>query len=142
MTFFDRFAESAARFVSRAWFFVFCVLLVAIWAPSLPLFKTVDTWQLVINTITTIITFLLVALLQNSQWRENEAANRKLNATADGLADTMESLSELMTKMDIPDHCQRLLDEARELRETVGLEKRISSSKKEEKAGAAGAREA
>src|SRR2546426_8055025 len=128
MNFFDRFAEGAARFVSRAWFFVFCVLLVAIWAPSLPLFKTVDTWQLVINTITTIITFLLVALLQNSQWRENEAANRKLNATADGLADTMESLSELMIKFDIPDHCERLLAEARELRETVGLEKRISSS--------------
>jgi low affinity Fe/Cu permease len=137
MNFFDRFAESAARFVSRAWFFVFCVLLVVIWAPSLPLFKTVDTWQLVINTVTTIITFLLVALLQNSQWRENEAANRKLNATADGLADTMESLSELMTKLDIPAHCDRLLAEAHELRETVGLEKRISTSKPEQTAGSA-----
>jgi low affinity Fe/Cu permease len=67
--FFDRFAEAASRFVSRAAFFVFCVLLVVIWAPSLPVFKSVDTWQLIINTVTTIITFLLVALLQNSQWR-------------------------------------------------------------------------
>ena len=141
MNFFDRFAEAAARFVSRAWFFVFCVLLVVIWAPSLPLFKTIDTWQLVINTVTTIITFLLVALLQNSQWRQNEAANRKLNATADGLADTMESLSELMLKLDIPTHCKQLQDEAQELRDTVGLERRLSSSDKEAAGAAPGRRE-
>jgi Low affinity iron permease len=137
MNFFDRFAEAAAKFVSRAWFFVICVVLVVVWAPSLPVFRTVDTWQLVINTVTTIITFLLVALLQNSQWRENEATNRKLNATADGLADTMDALSELMTKFDVTEPCQRLQAEAEILRETVGLEKRISSSKQDEKAGAA-----
>jgi low affinity Fe/Cu permease len=133
MNLFDRFADLASRFVSRAWFFVICVLLVVIWAPSLPLFKSVDTWQLIINTATTIITFLLVALLQNTQWRGSEAINRKLDATADGLADTMESLATLMNKLEIPDHEQELLRQARELRDTVGVEKRISSSGDEEK---------
>jgi Low affinity iron permease len=126
---FDRFAEAAARFVSRAWFFVLCVLLIVIWAPSLPLFGDVDTWQLIINTATTIVTFLLVALLQNSQWRTSEAINRKLDATADGLADTMESLAALMERMDVGGHEAELLRQARDLRDTVGVEKRISSSK-------------
>lgn len=58
--FFDRFAGRSAAFVSRAPFFVFCVLLVVVWAPG-----NFDTYQLLINTPTTIVTFLLVALLQN-----------------------------------------------------------------------------
>lgn len=125
---FDKFADAASRFVSEAWFFVLCVILVLVWAPTLPLFGSVDTWQLIINTATTIITFLLVALLQNTNWRSEEAANVKLNAIADGLADTMESLAGLMEKLEIEGHRQRMLDQARELRETVGIEKTISSS--------------
>src|SRR5689334_18011798 len=101
MNFFDKFAQGASEFVGRAWFFVGCVLLILIWAPTLPLFGTPDTWQLVINTVTTIITFLLVALIQNTQWRSEEATQRKLNATADGLADLMESMAEMMSKFDI-----------------------------------------
>jgi low affinity Fe/Cu permease len=129
VTFFDRFADHAAQFVSRAWFFVFCLLLVVLWMPSLPLFGTIDTWQLVINTVTTCITFLLVALLQNTQWRGDKATNEKLDAIADGLSDTMESLAAVMDKLDIHDHEHRMLDQARELRETVGIEERISTSK-------------
>jgi hypothetical protein len=52
----------------------------------------VDTWQLVINTATTIVTFLIVALLQNSQHRAEQAIHQKLDALADGLADFMEHL--------------------------------------------------
>jgi len=129
MTFFDRFAEKAAHFVSRAWFFVFCLLLVVLWMPSLPLFGTVDTWQLVINTVTTCITFLLVALLQNTQWRGDRATNEKLDAIADGLSDTMESLAALMKHLEIHQHEDRMLEQASELRETVGIEERISTSK-------------
>lgn len=65
--FFDHFAGVAAMIASRAVFFVFCVLLIVLWLPSIALFQNVDTWQLIINTATTIITFLMVALLQNSQ---------------------------------------------------------------------------
>lgn len=83
---FDRFAAWSSTQVARAWFFALCVLLVVVWAPSLPLFGKVDTWQLVINTATTILTFLLVALLQNTQDRTTRAINHKLDALAEGLA--------------------------------------------------------
>ena len=56
-------------------FFVACVGLVLLWLLSYPLFGSSDTWQLVINTATTIVTFLMVALLQNSQ-RTRASATR------------------------------------------------------------------
>jgi hypothetical protein len=115
---FDRFASAGNRFVSRAWFFALCMVLVLLWAPSYFLFRSVDTWQLVINTLTTIVTFLLVALLQNSQTRADKAIQHKLNGIADGLADLMEELGG-----DKP----QLLQDAEELRAAVGLEHRESS---------------
>jgi low affinity Fe/Cu permease len=63
---------------------------VFVWAASFPLFPSTDTWQLVINSATTIVTFLLVALLQNTQRRSEAALQHKLDAIADGLADLME----------------------------------------------------
>lgn len=80
MKLFDKFASTAAAFVARAHFFLFCVLLVVIWIPSIFLIRDIDTWQLIINTVTTIVTFLLVALLQNTQERFEKASFRKLNA--------------------------------------------------------------
>jgi hypothetical protein len=62
---------------------------VVIWGPTFFLLRDVDTWQLIINTVTTIITFVMVALLQNSQTRSDQAIQHKLNAIADGLADLM-----------------------------------------------------
>jgi low affinity Fe/Cu permease len=76
---FDRFADAVAEFVAHAGFFVFCVLLVVTWGPSILVLKNVDTWQLVINTVTTIITFLLVALLHNTQHRFEQATNERLH---------------------------------------------------------------
>ncbi len=74
---FDRFAEAASEFASHAAFFIGCVLLVVIWAPSYAVIGNLNTWQLIINTATTIVTFLLVALLQNSQRRNESAFNQK-----------------------------------------------------------------
>jgi low affinity Fe/Cu permease len=115
---FDRFASAAGRFVSRAWFFSLCVLLVVFWVPSYFLFTDVNTWQLIINTATTIVTFLLVALIQNTQTRQDEALQQKLNAIADGLADLMAAIGE-----DKPGLRQDLV----ELRDAVGLEDRESA---------------
>jgi hypothetical protein len=120
---FDRFAELASRLASRAWFFFCCVLIVVVWAPSLAVFKNIDTWQLVINTLTTIVTFLLVALLQNSQTRSDLAVQHKLNAIADGLADLMAHLAK-------GDH-GAMDQDMRELRAAVGLESRESTSDNE-----------
>jgi low affinity Fe/Cu permease len=86
---FDKFATHADNFASRAWFFAFCVVLVVVWAPSFFLISDIDTWQLIINTLTTIVTFLLVALLQNTQKRADDAVQQKLNAIAEGLANLM-----------------------------------------------------
>jgi hypothetical protein len=117
---FDRFADHANTVVSRAPFFAFCVLLVVVWLPSYALFGSIDTWQLIINTITTIVTFLLVALLQNSQTRSDRAIQQKLNAIADGLADLMDAQAATFSERDL----QRDL---RELRAAVGLEERESA---------------
>lgn len=88
---FDRLASSVSNTVARAWFFSACALIVLIWLPSFFLFDSVDTWQLIINTLTTIITFLLVALLQNTQYRDMQALHTKLNALVEALADSMEA---------------------------------------------------
>ncbi len=115
---FDRFATRASAFVSRAWFFVLCLLLVLLWAPSILLFGNVDTWQLIINTVTTIVTFLLVALLQNTQKRADDAVQHKLNAIADALSDLMAEMAD--------DHPGLHRDQD-ELRAAVGLEDREST---------------
>ncbi len=114
---FDRFATAASTFVSRAPFFAFCVGIVVVWVPTL-FILSIDTSQLIINTVTTIITFLLVALLQNSQTRADKAVQQKLNAVADGLADLMKALAK-----DNPE----LEEDLEELRAAVGLELRESA---------------
>lgn len=116
---FDRFATRASDFVSRAWFFVLCVLLVVLWAPSYFLLHTLDTWQLIINTVTTIVTFLLVALLQNTQKRADDAVQHKLNAIAEGISDLMGRLA---------DDRPGLHQDRKELRKAVGLEDRESAT--------------
>jgi hypothetical protein len=109
---FDRFAEWASEFASHAAFFIACVLLVVLWGPSYFIFRDLNTWQLVINTATTIVTFLLVALLQNSQRRSDQALHTKLDALADGLADLMDHLSD----------DDDLRGDVRDLRAAAGLE--------------------
>ncbi len=72
-------AQITSREVGRAWAFVLAVATVVIWAITGPLFHFSDTWQLVINTGTTIVTFLMVFLIQNSQNRDAAAIQIKLN---------------------------------------------------------------
>lgn len=113
---FDRFASAASDFASRAIFFAGCVLLVLLWAPSIALIRKVDTWQLIINTATTIVTFLMVALLQNSQRRSEQAIHGKLDALARGVEDVLEQFA---------DRDPGQVDEDIEaLRTAVGLDRR------------------
>src|SRR2546423_557927 len=86
---FDRFAEAASQFVSEAAFFIISLVVVIVWLPTILLFGSVDTWQLVINTATSILAFLLVALLQNSERRYDRALHRKVDAVAQGLVTVM-----------------------------------------------------
>lgn len=121
--FFDRFAAAVSTQVSHAWFFSVCVLLILIWAPSKTLFGSTDTWQLVINTMTTIITFLLVALIQNAQARFENTTNLKLNAVAAALADFMDAQAAVLSS----DACSALADDASTLRRAVGAEREVGA---------------
>ena len=76
---FNRFASATAKITGRPWTFIACLLLVLVWAATGPLFGFSETWQLVINTSTTIITFLMVFLIQSTQNRDAAAMHAKMD---------------------------------------------------------------
>ena len=76
---FRKFAHRMSEAVGSPWAFVIAVALIALWALTGPVFHYSDTWQLVINTSTTIITFLMVFLIQNTQNRDAKAMHLKLD---------------------------------------------------------------
>jgi len=78
-TWFTRFAKATAKVTGRPIAFTAAVAVIALWAITGPLFGFSDTWQLVINTGTTIVTFLMVFLIQNTQNRDSEAIQVKLD---------------------------------------------------------------
>lgn len=77
--FFNRFASIVTKITGGAYAFIIAALFIIIWAATGPLFKFSDTWQLVINTSTTIITFLMVFVIQHSQNKDTIALQLKLN---------------------------------------------------------------
>jgi len=79
LSWFTRTAKGASRASGRPMTFMIAVAIILIWAITGPIFKFSDTWQLVINTGTTIITFLMVFLIQNTQNRDTEALQIKLD---------------------------------------------------------------
>ncbi|MEJ5862945.1 low affinity iron permease family protein [Pseudomonas farsensis] len=76
---FDRFAQGLAKMTGRPLTFGVALVLILVWGISGPLFDFNDTWQLVINTSTTIITFLMVFLIQNTQNRDNDELHIKID---------------------------------------------------------------
>jgi low affinity Fe/Cu permease len=79
ITLFDKAAQWTAKQSGHAQTFALAIIIVLIWAVSGPLFGFSDTWQLVINTGTTIVTFLMVFLIQNTQNRDTEALQLKID---------------------------------------------------------------
>ncbi|MFZ9502445.1 MAG: low affinity iron permease family protein [Beijerinckiaceae bacterium] len=84
---FTQFANSVARTAGRPITFVLCCAVIVAWAASGPLFGFSDTWQLVVNTSTTIITFLMVFLIQNTQNRDGAAIQAKLDELLRAVSD-------------------------------------------------------
>jgi low affinity Fe/Cu permease len=113
---FDRFAERISQAVSGGAFFGGAVLLVVIWLPSVLVFKSVDTWQLVASTATSVLAFLLVTLLQNSERRKDEATHAKLNELAAAVAQLLDGEA---------DSSPQAAACAARLRDAIGVEERI-----------------
>ncbi|HMY72224.1 MAG TPA: low affinity iron permease family protein, partial [Blastocatellia bacterium] len=82
---FRKFAAKVSAVVGSGWAFMVAALIIIVWAVTGPIFKFSDTWQLIINTGTTIITFLMVFLIQNTQNRDARALHLKLDELLRGL---------------------------------------------------------
>ncbi|HEV2675406.1 MAG TPA: low affinity iron permease family protein [Aliidongia sp.] len=111
---FSRLANLTARQAGRASTFVVSILIVVVWAVSGPFFHWSDTWQLVINTGTTIITFLMVFLIQNTQNRDTQALHLKIDELIRVSVDARNSMMTLedateeqiaIVKAELQDHC-------------------------------------
>lgn len=112
---FERFVQAVYELVSRTPFFLICAAVVVVWAVSYPIWPSSKSWQVVIHTVASVVTLLLLALLENANRRADEAAQEKLNVLAEALSDLMSSRAQ-----DDPE----LEQSVRKLRDAVGLEER------------------
>ena len=131
---FTRFAKWAARATGKPATFIGAALLIVVWAITGPIFDFSDTWQLVINTGTTIITFLMVFLIQNTQNRDTEAMHIKLDElirAVDTAQNTMMNLEQLDEKEldEIRAEYEEMAEKARKKLEHAKSNKRSAKSK-------------
>jgi low affinity Fe/Cu permease len=92
---FGVFARKTSTILGSAWAFVIAILIIVIWAMTGPAFGYSDTWQLIINTGTTIVTFLMVFLIQNTQNRDAKAVHLKLDELIRALGPARNKLVDL-----------------------------------------------
>lgn len=116
---FHRFASSTADVAGRSRTFLVAVAVLVAWACSGPLFRFSDTWQLVINTGTTIVTFLMVFLIQNTQNRDAHALHLKLDELIRANAHARNDLLALESLSDVD--LQKLQHQFEELRDHVAV---------------------
>lgn len=127
---FSRFAQQTATITGKPLTFIAAVVIIIIWAITGPIFNYSDTWQLIINTSTTIVTFLMVFIIQNSQNRESLALQLKISElvlAASGARNSMADVEDMSEE-----ELERLHDECRRRAETIhtSLTKRQESRKK------------
>ncbi|MEU6136911.1 low affinity iron permease family protein [Nocardioides sp. NPDC047086] len=112
---FERFVEVVTSLVSHAPFFYVIVCVLVVWVVSLPFWSSTTKWELALHTGSSVLSLLLLVLLQNAGRRSEEAAHEKLNVIASALSDLMASRAR---------DDEDLADSVRILREAVGLEER------------------
>src|ERR1700760_3024857 len=98
---FEKFANWATNATGSSAAFIIAIVVIIVWAVTGPLFKYSDTWQLVINTGTTIVTFLMVFLIQKTQNKDSKAVHLKLNeilASHQGASNRMVDIEDLTEK--------------------------------------------
>ena len=111
---FGVFARKTSNILGSAWAFVIALLVIIVWAITGPTFHYSDTWQLIINTGTTIVTFLMVFLIQNTQNRDAKAVHLKLDELIRALGPARNKLVDLEKLSD--DELKRLETEFEKLR--------------------------
>ena len=114
---FRKFSIAAAEALGSPWLFVANVFLILLWLASGPVFHYSDTWQLLVNTATTVITYLAVFLIQNTQNRDSKAVHLKLDeliSTVEGARNRLVDLQNLSDDelQDLQDQFQRLRQRA------------------------------
>lgn len=97
---FTRFTSRVAIAMGHAWVFIAALIVLIVWAISGPLLGFSDTWQLIINTSTTIITFLMVFIIQNTQNRDSLALNLKMDVILQKMGVTQDDLIEAEEQSD------------------------------------------
>jgi low affinity Fe/Cu permease len=134
--FFHKFSQRTSQIVGSPWSFLLAVIVIVVWAATGPIFHFSDTWQLVINTGTTIVTFLMVFLIQNTQNRDAKAIHLKLDellrgvkGARTGLVDLEDSSEEDLQKL------QKNFEELRKLheKETASIDKVKKEAAKDKK---------
>jgi low affinity Fe/Cu permease len=109
------FARRSSAILGSAWAFVVAVLIIAVWGITGPTFHFSDTWQLIINTGTTIVTFLMVFLIQNTQNRDAKAMHLKLDEIIRALG---KARNELLDLEDLSDEeLKKIEEQFKQLRE-------------------------
>src|SRR5918999_2093033 len=118
---FDRFSKWIAQFAGHSVAFAAAVALIALWLVAGPLFGFSDTWQLVINTATTIVTFLMVFVIQNTQNRDGAAIQIKLDELVRAIAGAHNGLLDLeeLTDTEIEAFRKRYVQLAEQAREEI-----------------------
>jgi low affinity Fe/Cu permease len=119
---FRKFAQTTSQAVGSSWSFMLAALIIVIWAVTGPLFQYSDTWQLVINTGTTIITFLMVFLIQNTQNRDAKAIHLKLDELLRGVEGARTHLVDLEALSD--EELDRLQEQFKRIRHAEGKDER------------------
>jgi low affinity Fe/Cu permease len=115
---FTRFAKWASRMTGRPGTFLLAAAVIIVWALMGPLFHFSDTWQLVINTGTTIITFLMVFLIQNTQNRDTEVLQIKLDELIRAVENAQNAI------LDLEELSDQELDQMRDEYEKLAAEAR------------------
>jgi low affinity Fe/Cu permease len=130
--FFRRFAQKTAEMVGSPWMFITSVFIIILWAATGPAAGYSDTWQLIINTGTTIITFLMVFLIQNTQNRDAKAIHIKLDELILAIKRARTSLVDLENCTD--EELEELQKEFAQIRKRAKVKEEAQTATKAEEA--------
>ena len=132
---FHVFARQSSNVLGSPWSFILAIAIIVVWAITGPMFNFSDTWQLIINTGTTIVTFLMVFLIQNTQNRDAKAVHLKLDELIRALKGARNQLVDLEKLSDdelekLEKEFERIHHHARQTKEEVSeIESQIAAKR-------------